>query len=127
MRFSYQSGEPQIIIRFFSSKYNTWIPLVAYVDSGATYSIFHGDVADLLGIDLEKGKKVEVTVGNGAKIPVFLHKIMVRFLNEQFGAIIGFSSLLGVEVNLLGQKDFFGRFKICFESKNKYLEITKIE
>lgn len=124
MRFPYQDGEPLIIVRLLSSLQKEWIPFVAYVDSGASYSIFHEDVAEVLGIEAEKGNKIQVTVGSGEKIPVFLHKISVQFVGEQFSATIGFSPQLGVEINLIGQKDFFERFRMCFASKHKFLEIT---
>lgn len=126
MRLPYQENEPRVVIRFYSPTHEEFIPFVAYVDSGATYSIFHQDVAQLLGIEVGSGRKVEVTVGNGAKIPVFLHTQKGQFVGEQFNAVVGFSPRFGVEVNLLGQKDFFERFKICFDTKNKYLEITKV-
>lgn len=126
MHFPYQNGEPQVVVRLFSSKRNEWIPFVAYVDSGATYSIFHMDVAQLLGVEVGKGEKIAVTVGSGEKIPVFLHRIYIQFANEEFLATIGFSSRLGVEINLMGQKDFFERFRMCFDSKHKFLGIVKI-
>lgn len=39
---------------------------------------------------------------------------------------IGFSPDLGIDTNLIGQKDFFEKFKICFNSKDKFLEIAKL-
>lgn len=126
MRLPYQEDEPRIIVRIFSPLKKESIPFVAYVDSGASYSIFHEDVAELLGIQIKNGRKTQVTVGNGARIPVYLHRLNVQFATEEFLAVIGFSPKLGVEINLLGQIDFFDRFKICFDSKNKYLEVNKI-
>lgn len=99
---------------------------MAYVDSGATYSIFHEDVAELLGVNLRGGLKVRVTVGSGEKIPVFLHRLKVQFSGEEFVARIGFSPRLGVEVNLIGQRSFFDKFKICFDSKSNCLETIKL-
>lgn len=34
-----------------------WVIFDAYVDSGAGHSIFHTDVAEILGVDIEKGKE----------------------------------------------------------------------
>lgn len=126
MRLPYQNGEPQVIVRLLSPHRKEWISFVAYVDSGATYSIFHEDVAELLGVDVKKGLKVWVTVGSGEKIPVFLHRLRVQFSGEEFVARVGFSPRLGVEVNLVGQRSFFDKFKICFDNKNKCLETTKL-
>jgi TPP-dependent trihydroxycyclohexane-1,2-dione (THcHDO) dehydratase len=103
-----------------------WVIFDAYVDSGASYSIFHTDVAEILGIDIERtAKKIYVTVGDGSQIVVYLHKIEVKFAGEQFWATIGFSRNLGIGFNLIGMKDIFDRFKITFDNRNKILEVTK--
>lgn len=34
-----------------------WITFDAFVDSGASYSVFKAEVGDILGLDVEKGKR----------------------------------------------------------------------
>jgi len=34
-----------------------WVEVRAFADTGASYSVFHSDVAEILGIDYEKGRK----------------------------------------------------------------------
>jgi hypothetical protein len=104
-----------------------WVEFEAYVDSGASFSIFGIERAEILGIDYKKGKSIYLTVGDGGLIEVYLHKLKVEFGNRQFIAEIGFSKQLGVQFNLLGRKDFFDRFCICFNDKDHYLEITPLE
>lgn len=101
-----------------------WIGLEAYVDSGATYSIFDADSAVILGLDLPKGRRTLIVVGDGNKIPVFLFQLPVRFAGHSFKATIGFSQKLGVGFNLLGRQSFFDRFRICFNDKEKILQTT---
>ena len=36
--------------------------------------------------------------------------------------IIGFSHRLGIGFNVLGQEDIFGRFRICFDRKERIVE-----
>ena len=94
----------------------------AYVDSGAGYSIFHSRITGLLGLKLEDGKKVYVTVGDGSQIIVYIHKINVRLAEKIFDASIGFSRHLGIGFNVIGRLDVFDRFKICFDEKEKFVE-----
>ncbi len=103
-----------------------WVICEAYVDSGATYSIFHTDVAALLGLTYRKGRKIFVKVGDGGLIPVYLHQLPVRFANVKFNALLGFSESLGVGFNLLGRVSFFEKFKICFNDKEKVIEATPL-
>jgi len=45
-----------------------WRRIDAYVDSGAAYSIVHGDFARDVGFDFEEGERILVKVGNGSLI-----------------------------------------------------------
>ena len=65
-----------------------------------------------------------IRVGDGKQIPVYLHKLPVRFAGHKFTAVIGFSQNLGVGFSLLGRADFFDRFRICFNDKERSLETT---
>jgi hypothetical protein len=102
-----------------------WIELHAFVDSGASYSIFHADIAEILGIEYTKGEKNYMTVGDGEKIPVFSHDINVRFNEMEFTAKIGFSNELGIGFDILGREGFFDRFIICFDDRKKILKVLE--
>jgi len=45
------------------------LALEAYVDSGATYSVFTAQVANRLGLAYRTGRRVYVQVGDGSFIP----------------------------------------------------------
>ena len=122
MIFDYLDGEPIIPLKIWS-KNNTWVEFQAYADSGAGYSVFHQDTAMILGINYRQGSLLKLTVGNGDKLPVYLHRAKVNFANKEFYAQIAFSKNLVVGVNLLGQKSFFDRFTFCFQSWKKQLEV----
>jgi len=92
------------------------------VDSGAGYSIFHTDVAVILGIDIEDGIETFVVVGDGSKIKVFIHNLEIRLADKEFRAVIGFSHRLGIGFNVLGQENIFDSFRICFDRKEKIVE-----
>lgn len=125
MRFPYikLKGKPSPVIPVqLKTKENTFIEIHAYVDSGAGFSIFHSDVSEILGFDLEKGKTIYVTVGDGFQIPVYMQRILIRLADKEFKATIGFSRHLGIGFNVIGRKDIFDRFRICFDDKEKFGE-----
>ena len=89
----------------------------AYVDSGASLSIF--SYRKEFEIDLEKGNLVYVTVGDGGNIPVYIHSMEMEIGKERFSAEIGFSKRLGIGFNIIGRRDNFDVFDICFSDKKK--------
>ena len=100
-----------------------WIELRAFVDSGASYSIFHADIAEILGIEYTKGIKSHMTTGDGSHIPVYIHDIEVRFAEEEFNAKIGLSNKLGIGFDILGREGFFDRFVISFDDREGTLKV----
>lgn len=124
MRFPYVKFRgklaPIVSVRLKGKK--EWVSVDAYVDSGAAYSIFHLYVLETLGLKLEDGKKDYVTVGDGSQIVVYLHKITIEIADHEFKATIGFSKHLGIGFNVIGRLDIFGKFRICFDEKNKAVD-----
>lgn len=130
MRFPYVEVEKGIfapVVRLEIAAPSRWIETEAYVDSGATYSIFRPEVAEILKINYSKGHKILLTVGDGGLIPVYLHNLKVKFAGHEFNATLGFSDKLGVEFNLLGRASFFKKFMICFNDKANFLSATWLD
>ncbi|OGK12598.1 hypothetical protein A3C98_00690 [Candidatus Roizmanbacteria bacterium RIFCSPHIGHO2_02_FULL_37_15] len=118
---------------FNGSDYYPVIPLVfltggkrirsqALVDSGATISIFNKEVADSLGVKIEKGDKT-ILGGVGGRIIGYVHKLHIRVAGKEFICPIVFSSEYLVSFNLLGRMEFFKRFRIIFEEKKNFLKL----
>lgn len=103
-----------------------WFEFWAFVDSGATYSIFASREAEGLGIEMRQGEKRMVVVGDGSYIPVYLFKIPVNIVDTEFTAEIGFSDRLGVGFNLLGRKAFFEVFRVCFSDSEGRITLEKL-
>ena len=118
MKFPYLDGDPVVPVKFADGA-GGWHKFWGYLDSGAGYSVFHSDVAKILGIDIYKGREIHLTVGDGSKIDTFVHKLPVRFAGKEFTAEISFSPSLGIGTNILGMKSFFDKFRICF-SKTEF-------
>jgi hypothetical protein len=94
---------------------NSWVEVWAYVDSGAFYTMFDDKVADLLGVEIQAGRRMLAVVGDGSFIPFYLHKMGMRLGEDEFEMKVGFSAKLGVGFNLLGM-DLFDRYKVTFHS-----------
>lgn len=130
MRYPYQEISkgffaPIVDIQIWTG--GRWVKFDAYVDSGATYTIFHSNKAEILGLNFRNGRRITIRVGDGKLIPVYIHKLPVEFSGQKFTAIIGFSESLGVGFNLLGRISFFDRFRICFNDKEKVVDTTLLE
>jgi hypothetical protein len=108
------------------SVHGDWIIFDAFVDSGASYSIFKEEIGEIIGLETEAGKKAYITVGDGSLIVVYLQEVEVKTGDEEFRATIGFSKQLGIGFNILGRKDFFERFKVCFDEVGKSVEFIKL-
>jgi hypothetical protein len=103
-----------------------WFEFWAFVDSGATCSIFASKEAEALGIEINKGKRTMVVVGDGSYIPVYLFRIPGSIGEIEFSFEIGFSERLGVGFNLLGRRDIFDIFRVCFSGREKMATLQQI-
>ena len=103
-----------------------WLYLQAYVDSGASWTIFHSDIAQLLGIRLSHAKRRYMALGNGSVIPIYLHRVRVRFAGVECSVPAGFSDALRVGFNLLGRAGVFDRFVMCFNDRARLLTASPI-
>jgi hypothetical protein len=97
----------------------TWRRVDAYVDSGAAYSIIHGDFARDVGFDFERGERLLFKVGDGSLIPVFLHRVPLQIGPYRLETRMGFSNQLGVGFHLLGRLDVFEHFRVCFHERER--------
>ena len=71
---------------------------------------------------MEKGEKTYITVGDGSLMIVYMHRLNIQILDEIFEASVGFSKQLGIGFNIIGRKDIFERFKVCFDEKERVVE-----
>lgn len=99
---------------------NNSIKTDAIVDSGAIMSIFQGNIADYIGLDIEKGQE-KLFQGIGGKITGYIHSVIVQVDNVKFSCKIAFSNELTTSLNIVGRESFFDRFLITFDERNKKL------
>lgn len=97
----------------------------ALIDSGATISVFRAEVADSLGLIIEKGKETYLG-GVGGRIKGYIHTLDVEIAGKKFRCPVVFSQEYLVSFNLLGREAFFPRFRIVFEEKKNQVQLNGV-
>jgi hypothetical protein len=93
------------------------------VDSGADYCAFPLAFARLLGIDTLKAAKA-LTAGVGGQRQTYFADIQIDFHVAEFPAYAGFTDGLDhLGFGLLGQRDFFERYRVEFDRQGAKFEI----
>ena len=90
----------------------------AYVDSGASFSIFNAEIADYLGLDYRKGDKIYPA---GVRGHADINKIFISIQDVEIRCKVLFSDEFTVKFNLLGRAGIFNRFRVCFDDLEKKL------
>lgn len=118
--------------RFFRGSHYPVIPVAiikdgkrintsAIVDSGASISIFKGDVVKPIGLNAETGER-RVFQAASAKLIGYVHSVKLIVANKEISCKVAFSDELVTSFNLLGRQDVFDNFKVCFNETEKYVE-----
>jgi len=114
---------PLIPINLVSNKIS--VNTLAYLDSGASVSLFRIDIANQMNIDIEKGEKVHLE-GISGKITVYIHEVKVIVDDIEFILKVGFSEEYVASFNLLGRENFFSNFLITFDETKKKIILEVI-
>lgn len=103
-----------------------WYQVWAFVDSGATYSLFGVDVAQRLGIPVKSGQRVAVIFGDGKQAVAYVQDLEMRLGSVAMRLPIGFTNELRVGFNILGRKGLFDVFTVCFNDRYQQISFTRI-
>lgn len=89
---------------------------VVQIDSGAVVSLLRRSVADLLGMELESGRRVELGGVGGARTVAYVHELFTRF-SETIAFPVPYAIAHTESVpNLLGRLGVFDRLQIDFDA-----------
>ena len=102
------------------------VDTLAYLDSGASVSLFRIDIANHMDIDIENGEKIQLE-GISGKIIVYIHKLKIIVSDLEFILRIGFSEEYVASFNLLGRDNFFAKFLITFDEIKRKIILETIE
>jgi predicted aspartyl protease len=96
------------------------IDITAHLDSGASETIFQGDLAALIGLELLEGVDKRFTTSTGAPVNAKVHRVRVAHsILGGYEMNVAFS-MGALSRNLLGL-DFFRMFKVCFREYHQEL------
>ncbi|MBI4999908.1 MAG: aspartyl protease family protein [Euryarchaeota archaeon] len=112
-------GKPSPVVEVTLKRGKDRVRTTAYVDTGASFSFFHSDFCSALGLDLKKGAKMEVRLGDGDKMPVYVHRVGLRIETLEVRCDIVFSKRLGSGINILGRQGLLDKYKVTFDGKRK--------
>jgi hypothetical protein len=94
------------------------------IDSGAVVSLLRRSVADLLGLDLEAGRRIELSGVAGGSTVAHLHELQTRFADAiQFAVPFAIASTEHVP-NLLGRLGVFDLLQVDFDATLEETSIT---
>lgn len=89
------------------------VRLKAHVDSGAAHCLFQSVYADLLGLDLDQGVKLSLSVANGGLIVAYGHEVTMTVLGQTVNSLVYFTKDQGFQRNVLGRQGWFHHFRVA--------------
>ena len=95
-----------------------WRIIRAIVDSGAVLTLFKRSFGDLLGLDVERGKPVDVQGSGRGKLKTYLHSVEIRIHTTAISLQTAFAST-DTPPNLLGRQGLFDQLDIFFHHRRK--------
>lgn len=111
-----------VTLRFNKIEFN----YLALLDSGADFNIFHGDIANILKIDINKlNNPVKFSgIKEGAEGKGYFLSIDVGIDNQFNSTTVVFSNDISENgYGILGQQGFFNNYKILFDYAGKRISI----
>ena len=117
IRFPYrhyrEAAAPVIPIKVLAG--HRWRRIWGYLDSGAAYSILTVAEARKLGLLRIKARRMAVTTSGGQTHQISLHRLWVKLGDHRLSITFGVPRGFDIDFNLLGRRDLFRRYQICFD------------
>lgn len=100
------------------------IKYLALIDSGADLCVFHAEIGEQIGIDIESGKKQGFNGIAGETMPAFFHHIEIEVGGHRLPCYAGFcKELTKMPYGILGQQSFFDAFYVTFDYNKEKVEL----
>lgn len=97
----------------------------AIIDSGASGCVFHAGIGESIGLDIKSGRRLSlagVTEGRGEQ---YLHQVIIDIEGQlKILSEVSFSYDLRFPFGLLGQREFFDVFRVCFDLSRQEFELS---
>lgn len=95
----------------------------ALVDSGADYSIFHAEIGEAIGLEMQKGHRVIFAGVSGVAQEGFRHSVKVEVGKWRLPCSAVFAYGLKIPYGILGQAELFDWFVVVFDREAGWLDL----
>ena len=100
------------------------VRVFALIDSGADYCIFHAEIGEQIGLEIESGKSLSFSGISSAGQTAYFHNIELEVGGHEFDCYAGFSrDIQDLPYGILGQVGFFDIFKVSFDYNKEKIEL----
>lgn len=126
MKFKYKKYGPDTlrpVIPIEITANNLEVPYEVLVDSGADMCIFDAQIASILGINIVKGIKTQVSGVTGYPEDMYIHTVRIKVGGLDCKMEVGFMNMRNSTYGVVGQKGFFELFIVKFDLKKNEIEI----
>ena len=121
-RLSLEKGKivtfPTINLSLFKRDSGQEFSFLVLVDSGAEVSLLTKSDAELLGLSLKEGKRINVGSVSGDKMSAFLHPVVMEICGQKLKVDIAFSESDDTP-RVLGRNPIFSYFFVVFDDRDK--------
>src|SRR5260221_11320494 len=105
MKFKYKQFGLDVlrpVIPIEISHNNLIVPYEVLIDSGADICIFNIQIANVLGIDLLKGIKMQVSGITGFPEDIYIHTLNIKIDNQSYKIDVGFIRMSNTSYGVVG-------------------------
>ncbi|MBI5225518.1 retroviral-like aspartic protease [Candidatus Micrarchaeota archaeon] len=104
---------------------NKSVSFDALVDSGSTVTLLRHEIANELGIPLERSPKKPIT-GLSSVSEGHEYSLEMRLFDDFFQCKVAFVRPFSFPLNIIGREDFFDRHEILFRERKRELIVTEV-
>lgn len=126
MKFKYKKLTPGLIrpiIPITLHYQGKSVQYEALVDSGADMCMFPAQIGEILGLDLKKGKKGQMSGVIGKSADVYYHDIELEIGGNITCATVGFTKAYNFDYGFLGQRGMFNCYTVHFFYRKGIIEL----
>ncbi|MCD6208165.1 MAG: hypothetical protein J7J06_09290 [Methanosarcinales archaeon] len=93
-----------------------WVPVIAYLDSGADITLLPKSFIDLLDIEFKEEDIKEIGGVGGSKVPIVLADLKLMVCGKEIEVTAAICLVKNIPY-LLGREGIFDHFNICFKKR----------
>lgn len=102
------------------------IPVPALIDSGSDVCFCSKDIGMWFGINFSRKEPKEFKAADNQIFPAYEEKVTLNVCDKQYDCYFYFSDTLPKNIPIiLGLQGFFDHFHVCFDQKNKEIDINQ--